>query len=59
VNGFAAQFEKGARDASYAAVTNFFSFVTTAHSFATGGSNDHEYWGPPLRVGDAVLLVRA
>ena len=58
VNGFAAAFEKAGDDVSYAAVSNFFSMVTTGHSFATGGSNDHEYWGPARTMADAVLLVR-
>ena len=58
VNGFAAAFEKAGDDVSYAAVSNFFSLVTTGHSFATGGSNDHEYWGPARTMADAVLLVR-
>jgi len=31
--------------------SNFFSIVTTAHTFATGGSNDHEHWGKPHRMG--------
>ncbi|KAK3239640.1 hypothetical protein CYMTET_50452 [Cymbomonas tetramitiformis] len=30
----------------------FFDAVTTNHSFATGGSNDGEHWGPALRLGD-------
>eukprot|EP00050_Salpingoeca_kvevrii_P017944 m.69452 g.69452 ORF g.69452 m.69452 type:complete len:836 (-) comp7818_c0_seq2:170-2677(-) len=31
---------------------NFFRFVTTTHAWATGGSNDYEHWGPPMRLGD-------
>lgn len=58
VNGFAAAFEKAGHNASYAAVSNFFSVVTSAHSFATGGNNDHEYWGAPRQLADSVLLVR-
>ena len=58
VNGFAAAFEKAGDDVSYAAVSNFFSAVTSRHSFATGGNNDHEYWGPAGSMADAVLLVR-
>ena len=57
VNGFAAAFEKAGDDVAYAAVSNFFAMVTTGHSFATGGSNDHEFWGPARTMADAVLLV--
>jgi len=33
--------------------SNFFQILTKGgHSFATGGSNDHEYWGPAHRLGD-------
>lgn len=35
-----------------AIASNFFNIVTTAHSFATGGSNDHEHWGAPHLMGD-------
>ncbi len=31
---------------------NFFDIVTSAHSWATGGSNDAEHWGPPHQMGD-------
>lgn len=57
VNGFAAQFEKAGMDTSYAAVTNFFDFVTSVHSYSTGGNNVHEFWGPPQKLGDAIQLV--
>ncbi|CAL8460830.1 g361 [Coccomyxa elongata] len=56
VNGFAARFEKAGHESSYAAVTNFFSIVTRAHSFATGGNNDHEFWGPPRQLADSIVL---
>jgi DUF1680 family protein len=58
VNGFAAAFEKAQDDVGYAAVSNFFEMVTRGHSYASGGSNDHEYWGPPRAVADALLQVR-
>lgn len=58
VNGFAAAFEKAQDNVGYAAVSNFFSMVTGAHSFATGGSNDHEYWGAPRAMADSLLVVR-
>ena len=30
----------------------FFAAVTRNHSWATGGSNDGEHWGAPMRMGD-------
>ncbi len=41
-----------------AAVSYFFDALTANHSFATGGSNDHEYWGPPMAMADQVAVVR-
>ena len=32
--------------------TNFFDIVTSAHAWATGGSNDGEHWTTPMRMGD-------
>ena len=32
----------------------FFQFVTTTHSWATGGSNHGEYWQAPMRMGDSL-----
>ena len=57
VNGFAAHFETDRNSSSYAAVSSFFKILTTRHSFSTGGSNDHEYWGPPLTMADALEEV--
>ena len=57
VNSFAAQFEVAGNSSSFAAVSSFFNSVTERHSFATGGSNDHEYWGPPLTMADAIMEV--
>jgi len=57
VNSFAAQFEAAGNSSSFAAVSSFFNSLTERHSFATGGSNDHEYWGPPLTMADAIMEV--
>ena len=57
VNSFAAHFETDRNSSSYAAVNSFFITLTARHSFSTGGSNDHEYWGPPLTMADAVEEV--
>eukprot|EP00756_Hemistasia_phaeocysticola_P014971 Hpha_TRINITY_DN15377_c2_g13::TRINITY_DN15377_c2_g13_i1::g.88518::m.88518/K09955/K09955; uncharacterized protein len=35
-----------------AVAVEFFAAVTKNHSFVTGGSNDHEHWGAPRRMGD-------
>jgi DUF1680 family protein len=31
---------------------NFFNILNTTRTFATGGSNDHEYWGVAHQLGD-------
>ncbi len=33
-----------------AIVRNFVDILFTNHSWATGGSNDHEWWGPPRKM---------
>jgi len=35
-----------------AILVNFFSIVNSSHSFATYGSNDHEYWSTANQLGD-------
>ena len=64
VNGYAAVGLVGPQSSSKlyvnesrTATETFFRLVTSAHSYATGGSNDHEFWGPPNRVADAVTFV--
>ena len=57
VNSFAAHFETDRNSSSYAAVNSFFNTLTARHSFSTGGSNDHECWGPPLTMADAIEKV--
>ena len=54
VNGFISRFEAtGNADAAHA-VSNFFSAVTTSHSFSTGGSNWFERWFDPASLGAAI-----
>ena len=50
--GSARAFELSGNQTQYAIANNFFDFVTTTHAFVTGGSNDYEHWGAPMRVGD-------
>jgi len=50
--GSARGFELTGNATQKAIVTNFFKIVTTAHSWATGGSNDREHWTTPNRMGD-------
>lgn len=52
VNGFAAQAELVGHRESGAAVGNFFRMLTRDHSWASGGSNDNEAWGPPRKLGN-------
>lgn len=35
-------------------VRNFFHFLNASHTYATGGSNDHQFWGPPNALGAAL-----
>ena len=50
--GNARGFELTGNATDHAIVSNFFDIVTANHTFATGGSNDYEHWGPPRRLGD-------
>ncbi|KAK9805585.1 hypothetical protein WJX72_006497 [[Myrmecia] bisecta] len=51
VNGFASAYEKAGNKTGLAVVSHFYSTLTSRHSFSTGGSNDHEFWGLPNEVG--------
>ena len=44
VAGFAENYDVTGNATARRAVEHFFSIVTQHHSFATGGSNDHEFW---------------
>ena len=35
-------------------VDHFLAILSENHTYATGGSNDHEWWGPPRVLGDAM-----
>eukprot|EP01062_Namystynia_karyoxenos_P069283 TRINITY_DN64807_c0_g1_i1.p1 TRINITY_DN64807_c0_g1~~TRINITY_DN64807_c0_g1_i1.p1 ORF type:complete len:863 (+),score=230.70 TRINITY_DN64807_c0_g1_i1:72-2591(+) len=52
VIGNARGFEFTGNGTDKAVVTEFFAAVTQNHSFATGGSNDMEHWGPARQLGD-------
>lgn len=54
VNGFAAQYEVTGDKDALTAVQHFFDVITHHHSYATGGSNDGEFWGPADQVADAI-----
>ncbi|KAK9808170.1 hypothetical protein WJX73_004726 [Symbiochloris irregularis] len=56
-NGMAAAFEVAQNTSQQHAVANFFRFLTAQHSYATGGSNDHEYWTAPNTIGDALQVT--
>lgn len=53
-NGMAAAYEIAQNTDQQHAVANFFRFVTSAHSFSTGGSNDHEFWQAADTMGDSL-----
>jgi hypothetical protein len=50
--GEARGYELTGNSTQYNITANFFNIVTSTRSFATGGSNDHEYWGAPHMLGD-------
>ena len=52
VIGNAVGYEQTGNATDRAIVEEFFRAVTTNHSWATGGSNDGEYWGAARRMGD-------
>ena len=47
-------FELTANATDHAIALEFWSAITQNHSWATGGSNDGEYWGAPRRLGDSL-----
>ena len=56
--GFAERAEAAADTEAATAVSNFFEMVTGPHAYATGGSNDKEFWFEPGKLGEAVISVR-
>jgi DUF1680 family protein len=59
VNGFAAGYESTGDQGRRSAAFNFFDIIVGAHSYATGGSNDGEAWGPPYQLGSTIAAVRS
>ena len=57
VNGFAAGFAATGDKDRQAAVSNFFDIITGSHSYATGGNNDGEYWGPAYQLASTIAGV--
>ena len=57
--GFAERAEAAADTEAATATANFFEMVTGPHAYATGGSNDKEFWFEPGKLGEAVVAVRA
>ncbi len=56
-NGFAAGWEHARDQDKLHASSTFFDILTVNHSYASGGSNNGEFWGPPQQVADAVTGV--
>ena len=54
VNALAARYETTGDLQALAGVQFFFDTVTKHHGFTTGGTSDHEFWGPPDQIADAI-----
>ncbi|KXZ56391.1 hypothetical protein GPECTOR_1g347 [Gonium pectorale] len=54
VAGFAEAYDAVGDEGARTATLKFFNIVTGHHSFATGGSNDHEFWQEPDRMASAI-----
>ena len=57
MNGFAAGYKTSGDEERRVATANFFNIITGTHSYATGGSNDGEYWGAPFQLGGTIAGV--
>ena len=55
-NGFAAGWEHAGDQDKLHASNTFYDILTLNHSYTSGGSNNGEFWGPPLQVADAVTV---
>ena len=51
ISGAARGYELNANNSFMDLTVNFFHIVNNTQSFATRGSNDHEYWGFPNQLG--------
>jgi hypothetical protein len=58
VNGYVACYDSTGNATCRDAVLTFIDILTKNHSWTTGGSNEDEHWGLPLRLGDALVEVR-
>ncbi|GFR41395.1 hypothetical protein Agub_g2074 [Astrephomene gubernaculifera] len=58
VAGFAEAYDAVGDEAARTATRNFFDIVTEHHSFATGGSNDHEFWQRPDEMATSVWVQK-
>ncbi|KAK9804537.1 hypothetical protein WJX73_005941 [Symbiochloris irregularis] len=56
VNGFAAGHEVTGSMKARQIVATFFHFLTSAHTYSTGGSNVHEFWSAAKLLGSAINL---
>lgn len=54
-NGYAAGYEIEGNSEFQVLVSNFFRYLTSGHSYATGGSNDHEFWHAANMTSDAIF----
>eukprot|EP00937_MAST-01D_sp_MAST-1D-sp2_P001797 g1797.t1 len=50
--GSARGYELTANRTQHDIASNFFHILNGSHTYATGGSNDHEHWHAPHRLGD-------
>ncbi|KAG2492013.1 hypothetical protein HYH03_009742 [Edaphochlamys debaryana] len=58
VNGFAMAYDVTGDESARVATRNFFDILISTHSYATGGSNDHEAWFAPSEVSNALWTQR-
>ncbi|GAX76447.1 hypothetical protein CEUSTIGMA_g3892.t1 [Chlamydomonas eustigma] len=56
VVGFVEKAEASGDPEAIAAVTNFFDMVSGSHAYATGGSNDKEFWFEPGHMAESVIM---
>ncbi|KAG2499166.1 hypothetical protein HYH03_002747 [Edaphochlamys debaryana] len=58
IAGFAEAFDAAGDEVAKLSTENFFNMVVYHHSFATGGSNDHEFWSAPDELGSSIWLQK-
>ena len=52
ITGEAVGYELTGNETQFNITINFFNILNSTRTFATGGSNDYEHWGPPFQLGD-------